>query len=101
MNAVVIPAVKAGVGSPPPVGVGLVVVETTGRRSGLAREVPLVALRWGNRLRVGTARDNAQWTRNAAADPAVSVWVCGRKRPATAKLLGPDTVSAERVRLTM
>lgn len=101
VNAVVVPAVKAGIGSPPPVGVGLVVVETTGRRSGLPREVPLVALRWGDQLRVGTARRGSQWTRNAAAEPSVSVWVCGRKRPATAKLLGPDAVSAERIRLTM
>jgi deazaflavin-dependent oxidoreductase (nitroreductase family) len=101
VNAAVTPAVKAGVGSPPPVGVGIVVVETTGRRSGLPREVPLLALRWGDRIRVSTARENSQWTANAAADPSVSVWVCGQKRPATAKLLGPDAVSAERVRLTI
>jgi deazaflavin-dependent oxidoreductase (nitroreductase family) len=101
VNGVVTPAVKAGIGSPPPIGVGIVVVETTGRRSGLPREVPLLALRWGDRVRVGTARRNSQWTANAAADPSVSVWVCGQKRPATAELLGPDAVSAERVRLTM
>jgi deazaflavin-dependent oxidoreductase (nitroreductase family) len=101
VNAVVVPAVKTGIGSPPPVGVGLVVVETTGRRSGLPREVPLVALRWGDRIRVGTARTNSQWTRNAEAEPSVSVWVCGQKRSATAELMGPDAVSAERIRLTM
>lgn len=60
-----------------------------------------MALRWGDRIRVGTARSDSQWTRNAAAEPSVSVWVCGQKRPATAELIGPDAVSAERVRLTM
>jgi hypothetical protein len=84
LNAVLRPAVQAGVGNPLPIGAGAVVLETIGRVSGLTRQVPLLAARIGNTLTVSTVRSDSQWMRNAEADPNVAVWLGGQRREATA-----------------
>ncbi len=83
LNRVAVPAVKAGLGSPLPIGLGLVVLETTGRVSGKPRQVPLVATRFGETIKVSTFREKSQWVKNLQAKPDASVWVAGRKRDAT------------------
>ena len=93
LNSVVVPAVKRGIGSPLPVGLGLVLVETTGRRSGKPREVPLVGFRVLDRVAVSTVRSDSQWLQNLEADADGAVWSWGRRRDVRADVTrGPLNV---------
>ena len=90
LNGVVEPTVKAGIGNPWPLGGGVVVIDTIGRKSGRTRSVPLVATRVGDVLVVSTVRSNSLWLRNIEAEPAVGVWLGGRRRTAQATVMrGP------------
>ena len=93
LNRVVKPLVKAGVGSPLPLGLGAVVMEATGRVSGELREVPLLGLRLGDTVVVSTVRGRSQWLKNVAANDQTAVWYWGRKHTTTATVRrGPVNV---------
>lgn len=100
LNGVVRPLVKRGLGSPPPVGVGTVIVSTTGRRTGVQREVPLVGARVGDTVVVSTARGNSQWLRNVEADPEVRVWIDGQERSGVAEVRRSRGLDVATIRLT-
>lgn len=98
LNPLVVPAAKAGWTSPRFVGSGIVVLETTGRVSGLPREVPLLGARLGDQVVVSTVRGNSQWAKNLDADPEAAVWVDGEKRHAVGSVrFGPLTLAALRL----
>ena len=86
LNSVVGPLVRRGIASPLPVGVGAVVVVTTGRRSGEPREVPLMSARVGDVLVVSTVRRSSHWILNIEASPEVTVWIDGEQREGIAEV---------------
>ena len=93
LNQAVLPPARAGWTAPPPFGNGIVVLETTGRVSGEPRQVPLAAVRLGDKIVVSTVREDSQWLRNLEKTARAKVWTGGRARPVTAKIRrGPLTV---------
>lgn len=85
LNLVVEPFLRSGLGCSL-AGPGVDLVETTGRRSGQPRRVPLVGQRLSDTIVVSTLRENSQWVRNLEARPIAQVWVGGHRRRVTAKV---------------
>ena len=84
LNSAARPLIQAGLGSPLRVGLGLVVVETIGRKSGLVRKVPVVAARFGSTVVVSSVRGSSQWISNFESAPAGGLWLFGKRRDVTA-----------------
>jgi hypothetical protein len=78
VNGVVEPLVERGFTSALPVGPALVAVGTVGRRTHRVRTVPLLALRFGNRVIVSTVRRRSDWFANLSAARAGRVWLGGQ-----------------------
>lgn len=88
LNRVVAPAVRAGFASPRLAPGGLILLETTGRKSGLPVRVPLAATRLQGHVVVATFRGGrSQWVQNALAHREVRYWLGGRPIPARALVL--------------
>jgi deazaflavin-dependent oxidoreductase (nitroreductase family) len=93
MNRVVEPSVRKGLGSTPFTPGTLIVLETTGHRTGRPTKVPLAALRVGEHVLVGTFRGRrSAWVKNLEKSPRVRYWLGGRARDGKAKVLKPDRV---------
>ena len=94
LNQVVRPVLATGLGNPLPIGTGAVVLRTTGRTSGLPREVPLAALRVGDRIVVSTVRGDSEWFANLEANEEAEVQLGGQFRDARASTTrGPLNVA--------
>lgn len=91
LNSTLEPWVRAGCGSPN-VAPGLIVLETTGRRSGNAHRTPLLAtIGASGNLWVSTVRAaNSDWLRNAQANPDVRFWLNGEPHSGHAIVFAPD-----------
>ena len=88
LNRVLEPPIRAGWGSPRRAPGGLVVVETTGRRTGRRSRVPLAALRFQGHVVVSTFRgERSQWVKNVSANPRVRYWLNGRPHEARATVV--------------
>lgn len=90
LNGVVEPLVRAGVGSPANLPAGLIVLETTGFRSGRKRRTPLWSWRLGRYRLVATARGaRSFWVKNLGARPVNRFYVGGERRESEAIVIAP------------
>lgn len=98
LNAFVEPAVRRGIGSPTLLPGALVVLESTGFKSGTRRRTPLVSLRVGRYRIVSTVRgERSFWVKNLLQQSDVSYFLGGERRRARAIVLvdGEETTLDE------
>jgi deazaflavin-dependent oxidoreductase (nitroreductase family) len=94
-NRLVNAAARAGLPTPT-----VVILETTGRKSGLPRRVPVTKALEGDTLWIVTEHGRRSgYVRNIEADPNVRVRVGRRWRSGRATVLGPTTGGSAMVRL--
>jgi deazaflavin-dependent oxidoreductase (nitroreductase family) len=85
-NPLVLAAGRAGLPTP-----SVVILETTGRRSGMPRRVPVTRMLEGDTLWIVTEHGRkAAYVRNIEADPRVRVRVGRRWRAGRARVLADD-----------
>jgi deazaflavin-dependent oxidoreductase (nitroreductase family) len=72
----------------------MIVLETTGRKTGRTHNVPLLATRAGRLLVVSTVRRRSEWLKNLAANTEVSYWMGGRPAQATAFVIAQGVAAA-------
>jgi deazaflavin-dependent oxidoreductase (nitroreductase family) len=90
LNAVVEPLLRRGVGSSSITPASLILLETTGFRSGLTRSTPVWSLRLGPYRLVSTARGTRSfWIKNLQQRPEARVVVGGRSESADAIVVAP------------
>ncbi|MCR9184691.1 MAG: nitroreductase/quinone reductase family protein [Halieaceae bacterium] len=90
LNAVVEPAVRNGVASSCLLPVSMIVLESTGFKSGSPRRTPLWSLAAGPYRVIGTARGGRSfWVKNLQKTPQVQYFIGGKARPATALVVTP------------
>jgi deazaflavin-dependent oxidoreductase (nitroreductase family) len=81
LNSFVEPAVRRGFASPTLAPAGLIVLETTGFKSGAQRRTPLWSFRLGRYQIVSTARgERSFWVKNLLQQPKVNYYLGGRRR---------------------
>jgi deazaflavin-dependent oxidoreductase (nitroreductase family) len=100
LNRVIEPLALAGFGSPTALWPGLILVETTGRKTGRTLTMPLLAVQLGDALLVSTVRRKSQWIKNLAAHPEVRYWKDGRRHDATAWVFASDGTTSQSARLS-
>jgi hypothetical protein len=90
LNSVVEPAVRLGIGSPRCLPAGLILLESTGFKSGQTRRTPLLATRILGHVVVSTVRgDSSFWVKNLQKKPGTTYWRGGREQKAKAFVMMP------------
>jgi len=86
LNTLMEPVARSPWSGPLPLGAGLMLLESTGRRSGATRRQPVLALRCGDTVYSATVRPSSDWVANLSATPRVDVWLDAGRTSATAVL---------------
>lgn len=90
LNSIVEPAVRQGVASPRCLPTGLILLQSTGFKSGLVRSTPLVATQILGHVVVSTARgDKSFWVKNLQKKPGTTYWRGGKQLKAKAFVMMP------------
>jgi deazaflavin-dependent oxidoreductase (nitroreductase family) len=90
LNRFVEPLAEAGCFSPEFWPTGLILLETTGRRSGRPHRTPVLAMIMDDHVIVRTFRgERSEWFKNLRANPDVSYWAGGGKKRARATVHAP------------
>lgn len=90
INAVVEPAVRRGIGSPRFTPASLIVLETTGFKSGKQRRTPLWSLRFGRYRIITTARgERSFWVKNLQKQSSTRYYLGGKARDSRAVVVAP------------
>jgi deazaflavin-dependent oxidoreductase (nitroreductase family) len=90
LNAFMEPLIMAGYAAPVFWPTGMIVLETTGARSGLPSRAPLLGTIVDGCVFVSTLRGSrCQWVRNLRARPEVRYWLGGREHRGRARLFAP------------
>jgi hypothetical protein len=91
INAVVEPLVSRGVGSPARTPASLIVLESTGFKSGQARRTPLWSLRLGRYRLISTGRGNRSfWVKNLLKRSQGSYCLAGKPVSCDAIVIAPE-----------
>jgi deazaflavin-dependent oxidoreductase (nitroreductase family) len=90
LNRVIEPIAESGCFSPVFWPTGLVVLETTGRRTGKPHRNPVLAMLMDGHLIVRTFRgERSDWFNNLRANPRVAYWAGGERIAARATVHAP------------
>jgi deazaflavin-dependent oxidoreductase (nitroreductase family) len=90
LNRFAEPLAEAGCFSPEFWPTGLILLETTGRRSGRKHRTPVLAMMMDDHVIVRTFRgERSEWFKNLRANPDVSYWAGGAKKRARATVHAP------------
>jgi len=90
LNAFMEPLVMAGYGAPALWPTGMIVLETTGARSGRPIRTPLLAAILDRYAVVSTLRGaRCHWAHNLRVRPEVRYWLGGRERAGRAHVFAP------------
>ena len=91
LDTILRPIASSGVAAPGVWPVGLIVLETTGWRSGRSHRTPVLATAVGNRLLVTTYRGRrSHWVQNLLRNPDLRYWTGEESHAVTACVVAPD-----------
>ena len=90
LNSIVEPAVRRGFASPRFSLGGLIVLESTGFKTGITRRTPLVATHLGSYVLVSTVRgEKSFWVKNLKKEAQTRFYLGGKARDAEAFVMAP------------